>query len=352
MMEKTEIPACWKVSKITLLYKKGSVLDPRNYACLQSVAPCTGCMLTFSGRWSLGGAKKKTKFQTLSLHSQHAAQVKRPDASPRLHAAFIDFKQAYDTIPREALWTHLQRICMPTCLLATTKSINASIYANDGYILVDGCKQARVHPHLGDKQGCPLSPFVVFPVHSMTWIVWQRMCKVLSHAVASRPQSASNQPQQLQLMLSRLHVHAQWKRLVSNVAWSEIVHFNSRGDNVPVFTLGGARLVCVDFFAEHMCAPFVAGRRWIRQFASEFHLMDRPHTMLWLTRAYALLASMYAWQIWGTRFMKGVEMYLPLLTVHLCLPKHILGVQQTTPNWSVLRECGHEQLQFYWFRAA
>eukprot|EP00983_Pelagomonas_calceolata_P124468 1161109-Pelagomonas_calceolata.AAC.3 len=30
--------------------------------------------------------------------------------------------QAYDTIPREALWTHLQHICMPACLLAVIKS--------------------------------------------------------------------------------------------------------------------------------------------------------------------------------------------------------------------------------------
>eukprot|EP00983_Pelagomonas_calceolata_P131703 1161802-Pelagomonas_calceolata.AAC.23 len=42
----------------------------------------------------------------------------------------------------------------------------------------------------------------------------------------------------------------------------------------------------------------------------------------------------------------------PLQTVHLCLLKCILGVKHTTPNWRVLRECGHEPLQFNWFRAA
>ncbi len=36
----------------------------------------------------------------------------------------------------------------------------------------------------------------------------------------------------------------------------------------------------------------------------------------------------------------------------MCLLKGILGVKRTTPNWSVLRECGQEPLQFYWFRAA
>eukprot|EP00983_Pelagomonas_calceolata_P050509 1141999-Pelagomonas_calceolata.AAC.2 len=49
---------------------------------------------------------------------------------------------------------------------------------------------------------------------------------------------------------------------------------------------------------------------------------------------------------------EGAEMYCPLLTMHLCLLKRVLGVKRTTPNWFVLRECGHEPLQFYWFRAA
>ncbi len=42
----------------------------------------------------------------------------------------------------------------------------------------------------------------------------------------------------------------------------------------------------------------------------------------------------------------------PLQTVHMCLLKGILGVKHTTPNWFVLRECGQEPLQLYWFRAA
>eukprot|EP00983_Pelagomonas_calceolata_P017736 557098-Pelagomonas_calceolata.AAC.1 len=75
-------------------------------------------------------------------------------------------------------------------------------------------------------------------------------------------------------MLDRLHAYAQQKGLVINAAKSEIVHFNSRGDHVPVFTLGGARLARADSFrylsmlftnqrklqatAEYMCAPFLA----------------------------------------------------------------------------------------------
>jgi len=35
-----------------------------------------------------------------------------------MHTAFIDFKQAYDTIPRQDLWQHLQRKRMPASFLS------------------------------------------------------------------------------------------------------------------------------------------------------------------------------------------------------------------------------------------
>ena len=69
----------------------------------------------------------------------------------RLHAAFIDFKQAYDTIPRDALWKHLRRTRMPAPLL----SVIQDMYNRDEYVLKDGDKTIR-----GVKQGCPLSPLL------------------------------------------------------------------------------------------------------------------------------------------------------------------------------------------------
>eukprot|EP00983_Pelagomonas_calceolata_P014958 475143-Pelagomonas_calceolata.AAC.1 len=88
MMEKAEIPTCWKAAKLTPLHKKGSLLDPANFRMLAAVTLC--------------------KQFFMLRHLQHAAQVQRPHASPRLHAAFIGFTQAYDTIHREAFWAHLQ----------------------------------------------------------------------------------------------------------------------------------------------------------------------------------------------------------------------------------------------------
>ncbi len=61
----------------------------------------------------------------------------------------------------------------------------------------------------------------------------------------------------------------------------------------------------------------------------------------------------YACQVWGTQVMKkGSEFDSPLQTAHMCFLKGVLGAKRTTPSWAVLRNCGQEPLQLYWFRPA
>eukprot|EP00983_Pelagomonas_calceolata_P009949 322536-Pelagomonas_calceolata.AAC.1 len=76
----------------------------------------------------------------------------------------------------------------------------------------------------------------------MTWTAWQKMCEGLLQALvicnshmlyADDLCLTSNVPDQLQMMLDRLHAYTQRKGLVINAAKSEIVHFNSRGNDVP-----------------------------------------------------------------------------------------------------------------------
>ena len=88
-------------------------------------------------------------------------------------------------------------------------------------------------------------------------------------------------------------------------------------------------------------------------FVREHALADRPHTSLWLAMTYVIPAGMYGSQVWGTVFSQtGREFSSPLSTLHLHCLKGTLGVKQSTTNWAVLRECGHEPLRFYWFRSA
>eukprot|EP00983_Pelagomonas_calceolata_P084004 1156274-Pelagomonas_calceolata.AAC.1 len=92
----------------------------------------------------------------------------------------------------------------------------------------------------------------------------------------------------------------------------------------------------------------------IRGFVREHTLADRrPHASLWLAKTYVVSASMYASQVWGTGFMHaGKEFSSALKTLHLNFLKGTLGVKRNTTYWAVLRECGLQPLQSYWFRAA
>jgi len=56
------------------------------------------------------------------------------------------------------------------------------------------------------------------------------------------------EPRDMQIMLSRLAVYARNKQLIVNTSKSEVVHFNSAGENVPVFDVGGATLHHKDSF--------------------------------------------------------------------------------------------------------
>ncbi len=180
-------------------------------------------------------------------HLLHAAQTKKPHGSPRLHAAFTDFRQAYDSIPRCALWEHLQRNCMPTCLLNSIQIL----YNADEYVLVDGIKQARVRPTRGVKQGCPLSS-LLFSLYikdvdciardvrgSVTGIA--DVC--VTHMLYADDLSlTANEPGRLQMMLDRLSACALRKGLIVNTLKSEVMHFNSQCKRVTVFALGGLQL--------------------------------------------------------------------------------------------------------------
>ncbi len=141
--EGARVPAEWKVAKIIPLYKKGPMLDPNSY-----------CMLAVSGTmyrlyanvicyllttWCISKSKiPDTQFglypgrNTLQpmfiiRHLQHATRAVKPNNCSRLHTAFIDFKQAYDTDPRQALWSYFRRICMPAILLSALQSLYAGV---------------------------------------------------------------------------------------------------------------------------------------------------------------------------------------------------------------------------------
>lgn len=386
MFEKAQIPAAWKVAKLSPLYKRGPLLSPDSYRMLA----VSGTMYRLYAnvvrdlvtRWcEASHSIPDTQFGFYpgrsTLHPifilRHLIHAARPS---RLHAAFIDFKQAYDTIPRSHLWQHLKRIRMPSCLLRAI----TNMYDDDWYVLMDGAKTARVQPSRGVKQGCPLSPLLfALYINDIGHWVTNGVCGAKTGSEGVRVTHllyaddlclVANDERQLQLMLDRLSEYAPAKHLVINAAKSEVVHFNTNANSrVPTFRLGSHALACKDSFrylgmlftrrlnmsasADHAVQPFMAAVHRVRDFLRSHELLDRPDVALWLGKVYVLPAGMYASQVWGTPFLRqDREFESAVQMCHLNYLKRVLGVKRTAPNWAVLRECGHEPLRFYWFRAA
>eukprot|EP00983_Pelagomonas_calceolata_P047349 1140598-Pelagomonas_calceolata.AAC.2 len=128
----------------------------------------------------------------------------------------------------------------------------------------------------------------------------------------------SNKADQTQCMLNRLLPYARRKRLTVNIAESEVVHFNSH--------IAAAAADCV-------VPTFHAGCVRVRHFVSDHELVHRLHTLLWLTKIYINIASMYGSQIWGTSYMKErAEIGCLLRIGRLCFSKRMLRVKGSTCN--------------------
>eukprot|EP00983_Pelagomonas_calceolata_P077840 1154035-Pelagomonas_calceolata.AAC.2 len=84
---------------------------------------------------------------------------------------------------------------------------------------------------------------------------------------------------------------------------------------------------------EHAVRPYMAAQQRINEFVHEHDLRNRPHTLIWLSKVYCIPSGMYACQVWGTKHLREGS------------------VKSNAKNWPVLRECGQEPSQFYWFKA-
>ena len=74
----------------------------------------------------------------------------------RLYACFVDFRKAFDTIPRDKLWEHLSNIGVQGKMLDALTSYYANVR-----VCVDIPSVGRSAPFdstMGVKQGCPMSP--------------------------------------------------------------------------------------------------------------------------------------------------------------------------------------------------
>ncbi|KAJ9518330.1 hypothetical protein QJQ45_010193 [Haematococcus lacustris] len=233
-------------------------------------------------------------------HLVHAQKASADAKHRKLFTAFIDFKQAYDHIPRQQLWEHLRvGVKLPQPLLACLEGL----YRDDSYVLIDGPHRTPpVTLDQGVNQGCPISPLLfALYVHDIGY----------KHEI--------------------LHVLREFKYLG--------MHFNPSA--TPAFA------------ATHMSAGMFLAMRQACKRAREYGVLHDPYALCHLIRAFVLPLGLYGSQVWGTAFLgHGMQLSNPVQTRMLSFLRFAARVRGSVSGLMVLHELGQLPLQPYWLRAA
>ena len=293
----------------------------------------------------------------------------------KLYACFVDFKKAFDTVPRAQLWEHLHQLG----IRGTFLSALISMYRN-----VQACVQTPTEGltpsftcSLGVKQGCPLSPTLFgLYVDKLESVL---MCNIhKTHAphlngtripcllYADDIVLLSRAPIGLQSSLDTLQTFCGSQGLTVNMKKTQVLVFNDRSDLASyvtneLFYYMGTQLDKVEQYTYlgvvfHRKADFkaaidvlaVAARKamfgMLRRCAAMGITDIKLKSELFDTLVSPVLS--YGCEVWGTQYMiTGCEV---LEKVHKIFLRKLLGVRKSTANFLLYAELGKLPLHFLW----
>ena len=171
-MLSTQFPECLSVGVITAVFKAGDKQDMGNYRGI-TVGPVFAklfamiieCRLAawaeehgVKARGQAGFRKDhRTTDNVFVLRSliDKQKQSRQKGGSRKLYCCFVDFRKAFDTIPRAILWQVLEDLGVSGRVLTIIKFM----YAQDSAAVKTSAGLSEIFRCLlGVKQGCPLSP--------------------------------------------------------------------------------------------------------------------------------------------------------------------------------------------------
>ena len=376
------LPAAWALSALTPVFKSGDTSDPGNYRGIavgtvvaKLYASLINERLTSWAEEKGLRAEGQAGFREDRRCSDHLLALRtlieqqRARKGGKLYACFVDFRKAYDTIPRDLLWQKLESLGVHGWFLETIKSVYGAVpmAVKTAEGLTDTFESV-----MGVKQGCPLSPTLFgLYIDDLEGVLesHQRMLdlpllagrRLLALLYADDLALVSTSPEGLQAQLDVLHAYASKWRLTVNIGKTKAVTF--RGPNTKVYPLplvyAGANIEEVDSFRYlgmelHCTKQFDAagGARAETAVRSEWALSSRcsqlgieePALKLHLWDALVKQSMLYGVEVWGdTKLAEEVDIAGEM--IHKAYVRRLLGVPSGTPTMAVLAEVGRYPLK-------
>ena len=163
------VPECLCKGVIHPIFKAGAKYDPNNYRGI-TVTPVLSKLFAMilearlsewaecSGIRADGQAGFRKGHRTVDhVYTLRALITQAKRSKSKLFCCFVDFKKAFDSIPRERMWQVLAGLGLEGPLLQCLQSM----YAQDSACVLtrDGCTE-YFPCTAGVKQGCPASPLL------------------------------------------------------------------------------------------------------------------------------------------------------------------------------------------------
>ncbi|KAJ9512665.1 hypothetical protein QJQ45_018819, partial [Haematococcus lacustris] len=165
MMRTGCIPAAWKVARISPLFKDTDPTDPNKYRMLavSSVlyrlyanvlrhvltAWCMTHKVLPAEQFGFIPGRSTMQPTFILRHLVHAQKASADAKHRKLYTAFIDFKQAYDHIPRQQLWEHLRRLVCQLQGFADRKHLTVNV--GKSKVMVFNGNSQTAAPRIGYK---------------------------------------------------------------------------------------------------------------------------------------------------------------------------------------------------------
>ena len=245
-LQKGKIPEQWRTSKIITLYKgKGDVCDPNSYRgiCLENTLLKTLTRLLMKRLTALvdehipeeqfGFRKSHSTIQAVEcLQIDIHEALRHPKG--KLHAVFVDYTKAFDTVNRTKLMAKLENLVgidNPITRLIKDILTNNSVQIDDMVITSDPIDQTT-----GVLQGDPLSP-LLFNIATHDVVQMVKTEEVKLYMYADDMVLASTSKTSLQIALDSLTEWAQTNDLTINGTKTVAMTFRRGGKQAAADTL-------------------------------------------------------------------------------------------------------------------
>lgn len=399
------VPESWCKGVIHPIFKSGDEHDPANYRGITVTAVLAKLFaMVLENRlttWAeakhvraAGQAGFRKDYRTVdNMFIIHTLIEQTKKNGQQLYCCFVDFRKAFDSIPRERMWEVLHELGLQGDVIAALKSMYAQ---DEACVLTQQGLTKLFKCTIGVKQGCPASPLLFglyidelekllltaanqpsYPSHQhaggggpgvtpgLNCIDAPKLMEVLVPLLLFADDLAlfSLSHSGLQAQLDVLEAFCQSRGLKVNVDKTKVIVFSHRHTACPPLVFEGEEIARVDAFKylglyfhetrglscgiEQLTAS--ARKALFAMLAScrRLHIHD-PRLRCKLFDALVRPVLSYACELWAA--VGSATALKQLEQVHRMFLRGLLGLPENTVSKMIYAEFGRTPLKHFWWK--